>query len=290
MIASAVAMPLVGWLVGRVGYKTLYVCSLALFTMGSISCALAWNYDALVTFRIIQAIGSGAIMPVGMAIVVDLFEPHERGKALGIWGTGVMLGPALGPTLGGYLTDWFSWRAIFSVNVPFGIVAFVAALILMEKEGHNERRSVPFDFWGFTFLSMAVIAGLLALSKGQEKGWSSEFIVTCLIITVIGIIMFLAVESTARHPLIDLKLFTIRNYWVSMVLAIFRAIGLFGGVFLLPLFLENYAGYTTIQTGLWLMPGAVTLDWFFPSPVKCRTGTARRGWWLPERPWRAHPC
>ena len=264
MLATAVAMPLVGWVSGKIGHKTLYLGSLVLFTLGSMACASAWSYDALIGARIIQAIGGGAIQPVGMAIVADLFAPQERGRALGIWGTGIMIGPALGPTLGGYLTDWFNWRVIFSVNVPFAIVTLLAGMMVMPARRGRRHGQVPFDVWGFVFLSMALIAGLLALSNGQEKGWDSAYIVTCFALTLIGTVLFLAIESTVEHPLLPLSLFRHRNFSVSMVLAIFRAVGLFGGVFLLPIFLENLVGYTTIQTGLWMMPGAVAVGVTMP--------------------------
>jgi len=264
MLATAVSMPLVGWLVGRLGHKTLYLSSLTLFTAGSAACAMAWSYDSLIVARIIQAVGGGAIQPVGMAIIAELFEPEERGKALGVWGTGIMIGPAIGPTLGGYLTDAFSWRSIFSVNLPFGLLALLIGLTIMESDSKRLKRKVPFDLWGFIFLSMTLIAGLLALSKGQEKGWTSEYIITCLAFTVTGLVMFLTVETVITHPLLDLKLFIYRNFTLSMVLAIFRAVGMFGGIFLVPLFLENLVGYTTIQTGLWMMPGAVIVGIMMP--------------------------
>jgi EmrB/QacA subfamily drug resistance transporter len=225
---------------------------------------MAWTYKSLIVARIIQAAGGGAIQPVGMAIVAELFEPHERGKALGVWGTGIMIGPAIGPTLGGYLTEVFNWRAIFSVNLPFGLLALVIGLTLMKRETLSPAKRRPFDTWGFFFLSMALIAGLLALSKGQEKGWTSEYIVTCFSFAIVGLVMFLTVESVVDHPLLDLKLFLHRNFTLSMCLAIFRAVGLFGGIFLLPIFLENLVGYTTIQTGLWMMPGAVTIGLTMP--------------------------
>ena len=151
MIAMAVAMPLVAWLLNRLGHKILYLSSLAIFTIGSAMCAFAWDYDVLIVSRIIQAIGGGAIQPVGMAIVADLFEPEERGKALGIWGTGIMIGPTLGPTLGGYLTDYFTWRTIFSVNIPFGIITILTGLLLFRNEKSNAPKH-SFDKWGFIFL------------------------------------------------------------------------------------------------------------------------------------------
>jgi len=264
MLASAVAMPLVGWLVARMGHKRLYLLSLALFTGGSAACALAWSLDAMIVARVIQAIGGGAIQPVGMAIVTELFAPNERGKALGIWGTGIMVGPALGPTLGGYLTDWFNWRVIFSVNLPFGIITLLVGLTYMKRDVPANQRRPSFDFWGFLFLSLALIAGLLGLSNGQQKGWTSNYVFTCAALTTIGAVLFVAVEASVVHPLLDLNLFRIRNFSVSMALAIFRAVGLFGGLFLLPIFLERLVGYTTIQTGLWMMPGAVAVGLMMP--------------------------
>ena len=264
MLATAVAMPLVGWFTGKLGYKTLYLASLVLFTLGSLTCAMAWSYDALVTARVVQAIGGGAIQPVGMAIVADLFAPEERGRALGIWGTGVMIGPALGPTLGGYLTDWFNWRVIFSVNVPFAVVTLLVGLAVMPGRQRRRSRPVPFDLWGFVFLSLALVAGLLALSNGQQKGWTSSYIVTCAALTVAGTVMFVAVEATVAYPLLPLSLFRHPNFSLSMILAVFRAVGLFGGVFLLPIFLESIVGYSTIQTGLWMMPGAAAVGLSMP--------------------------
>ena len=263
MLASATIMPFIGWVAGRVSYKTLYLGCLALFTVASGLCALAWNLESLIVARILQAIGGGAIQPIGMAIIAELFEPHERGKALGIWGMGVVVAPALGPTLGGYLTDAFTWRTIFSVNIPVGIVTLLAGLVLMRPlYAHGPRRS--FDAVGYAFLAMALIGGLIALSNGQEKGWDSEYIRICEAFTIVGVVMFIAVELAVDHPMVDLRLFLIRNYALSIILTVFRSIGLFGSVFLLPIFLQNLMGYTTIQAGLWLIPGAVAVGVTMP--------------------------
>jgi DHA2 family multidrug resistance protein len=256
-------MPLMGWIATRVSYKALYLTSLLVFTLSSAACAMAWNFESLVVARLLQALGGGAIQPIGMAIVAELFEPHERGRALGVWGTGIMVAPALGPTLGGYLTDAFGWRAIFSVNLPVGALTLLAGMIIMGPiRAHGARRR--FDLFGFGFLAMALVAGLTALSNGQDKGWDSTYIHVCEVFTIIGAVMFVAVELSVEHPLLDLKLFLIRNYSLSVVLAVFRAVGLFGSVFLLPIFLQNLMGYTTVQAGLWMMPGAVAVGLTMP--------------------------
>ena len=263
MLTSAVVMPLVGWLASRISYKALYLGSLLIFTVASALCAMAWSYESLIAARILQALGGGAIQPIGMAIVAELFEPHERGRALGIWGTGIMAGPALGPTLGGYLTDAFSWRTIFSVNLPFGVITLLAGMIVMRPlRAHGAKR--PFDVFGFSFLAMALIAGLTALSNGQEKGWQSDYIHICEAISIVGLVMFIAVELAIEHPLLDLRLFLIRNYLLSILLAVFRAVGLFGSVFLFPIFLQNLMGYTPVHAGLWMLPNAVAVGLTMP--------------------------
>jgi len=264
MLASAVIMPSIGWLSDRISYERLYLLSLFIFTVGSALCAFAWSYHALIGFRVLQAIGGGAIQPIGMALVADLFEPEERGKALGIWGTGIMLGPAIGPTLGGYLTEWFNWRSIFSVNLPVGVAALALGLIIMDLNADRKNQTKSFDIFGYGFLSLFLITSLLALSNGERLGWSSNYILTCVALSVIGLVMFIAFEIHTDEPLLDLKLFKYHNYSISMLLSVFRSIGLFGGVFLLPLFLQNLVGYTTIQTGLWMMPGALAVGLTMP--------------------------
>ncbi len=263
MITSASAMPLVGWINHRVGYRTLYLTCLTIFTLASGLCALAWNFESMIGARVLQAAGGGAIMPIGMAIVADLFPPHERGKALGIWGAGIMVGPAIGPTLGGYLTDYFNWRAIFSVNLPFGILTLAAGLIYIRRPTHlpPARR---FDLAGYLALAVGLIFGLVALSNGQEKGWDSTYILTCAGISAVALVLFLGLEWDAREPIFNLRLLLIGNYTVCLILALTRAIGLFGSVFLLPIYLQTLAGYTTIQAGLWTVPGAISVGVAMP--------------------------
>lgn len=263
MMASAVVMPLMGWLATRISYKALYLGSLLVFTAGSAACAFAWSYDSLIAARVVQALGGGAIQPIGMAIVAELFEPRERGRALGLWGMGIMAGPAIGPTLGGYLTDTFSWRTIFSVNLPVGALTLAAGLLVMRPlRARGPRRA--FDVFGFAFLSMALVATLTALSNGEIKGWQSGYIHVCEAVAAVGAVMFVALELAIREPLLDLRLFLVRNYHLSILLAVFRAVGLFGSVFLFPIFLQNLMGYTPVQAGLWMLPNAVAVGAMMP--------------------------
>jgi EmrB/QacA subfamily drug resistance transporter len=264
MISLAVTMTTVGWTVKRVGNKVFYLGALTLFVIGSAACAFAWSFDAMIVSRVLQAVGGGAIQPVGMAIIAELFEPHERGKALGIWGAGVMLGPAIGPTLGGYLCDWFNWRTIFSINLPFGLITVLAGMIIFVNDFKKHRDDTPFDFKGFLFLAVGLIGALIALANGEDKGWTSGYILTCFALAFAGITLFIAAELDSPHPLFNIGLLRFRNYTLALLLGVSRAVGLFGGVFLLPIFLENISGYTTIQTGLLMMPGAVVLGIAMP--------------------------
>ena len=148
MIAFATLMPLTAWLRDHLGYKTLFMGSLFVFTIGSLLCGAAWNLESLIGARIVQALGGGAIAPTGMAMISEVFPPQERGKAIGIWGVGIIMGPTFGPTLGGYLTKTFGWRSIFLVNLPLGIVALFAASALLIKDRPHASQHRSFDFWG----------------------------------------------------------------------------------------------------------------------------------------------
>ena len=222
-----------------------------------------FGYESLIAARILQALGGGAIQPIGMAIVAELFEPHERGKALGIWGMGIMAGPAIGPDPGRIPDRCLRLADHFSVNLPVGVLTLLAGMIVMRPlRARGAKRA--FRPVRVHFLSMALIAGLTALSNGQDKGWNSDYIHVCEAITVVGLVMFIAVELAVEHPLLDLRLFLIRNYLLSILLAIFRAVGLFGSIFLFPIFLQNLMGYTPVQAGLWMLPNAVAVGVTMP--------------------------
>jgi MFS transporter, DHA2 family, multidrug resistance protein len=264
MIAFATLMPLTTWLRDHLGYKTLFMGSLFVFTLGSILCGAAWNMESLIGARIVQALGGGAIAPTGMAMISEVFPPQERGKAIGIWGVGIIMGPTIGPTLGGYLTKTFGWRSIFLVNLPIGIIALFAASALLIRDRPHESQHRAFDFWGFLFLSIFLVTFLLGLSKGEKEGWTSAYIITCAVISVVSLIMFLVVEGQVANGIIDLHLFKYPAFSISSIIIIVRSIALFGGVFLLPLFLQQQMGFDEMQSGLILMPGALMIMLFMP--------------------------
>ncbi|HTY13915.1 MAG TPA: DHA2 family efflux MFS transporter permease subunit [Candidatus Omnitrophota bacterium] len=259
MLAFAVLMPVTAWLRDRVGHRILYTMSLVVFTGGSLLCGLAWNIPTLIAARVVQALGGGAMNPTGMAMIAEVFEPKERGKAMGWFGLGIIIGPAFGPTLGGFLTMTLGWRSIFLVNLPIGIIATIMAMEYLKRDrphGHSHR---PFDTWGFVFLSIFLVAFLLGISRGETEGWTSNYILICAALSVFGILSFLVTESLVQDKIIDLGLLKYPVFSVSMLITTIRSVALFGGVFLLPLFLQQLKGLTAIQSGLLLLPGSLII-------------------------------
>jgi DHA2 family multidrug resistance protein len=246
------------------GYKLLFLANLSVFTFGSLLCGLAWNLPSLITARVIQAIGGGDIIPTTMAMITEVFPQEERGKALGYWGLGVILGPALGPTLGGYLTHTIGWRSIFLVNLPVGAVCLLLGALLLVKDKPEHSSGKRFDFWGFVFISAFLVSLLLGISKGEDEGWTSTFILSCWLISILGFIGFLLVETHVEESIIDLSLFRIPAFTSCMIMTFIRSIVLFGGTFLLPLFIQRVMGYNEITSGFIMLPSACAMAAMMP--------------------------
>jgi DHA2 family multidrug resistance protein len=264
MLGFSTFMSLTVWLRGRIGHRALFILSLLVFTVGSVLCGVAWSLPALVGARVIQAFGGGAITPTGMAMLAEVFPPEERGRALGIWGVGVIVGPAIGPTLGGYLTEAFGWRAIFDVNLPFGVAGLLAAMKVLRRDRPGAAARQPFDLVGFLLLSVFLVSLLLGLSKGNTEGWTSRYVLTCALLAAFSLPAFLLVESVVKHGILDLGL--LRNGQLSIALAVtaMRSVALYGGTFLLPVFLQTQQGLDEIRTGELLLPGALVIGAAMP--------------------------
>jgi len=258
MIAFAISMPATSWLREVFGLKKVFIASLVLFCFGSALCGMAWNKDSLIGFRVLQAIGGGALMPTGLTLASEAFPPQERGMAMGIWSIGAMVAPAVGPFLGGYLVDEVNWRAIFYINLPVGAVAILAALMILSAT--RRVSGVPrFDFLGF--ISFAFFLGflLIALSQGQREGWDSDYILSCFGFSLLGLAAFITSAFLLKDPLIDLRLFANHNFLMANIVNFVRAVAIFGSMFLLPLFLQNLLDYTALRTGIILAPTAISV-------------------------------
>ncbi len=276
MLSFAALMPLTAWFRDRIGYKYLYLSSLAVFTIGSLLCGMAWNLPSLITARVIQALGGGAIGPTSMAMITEVFPREERGQALGFWGLGIIMGPAIGPTLGGYLTNTLGWRSIFLVNLPVGIAGLLIGWRVLTKDVPHRSTHKPFDLWGFIFLTALLVSLLLGISKGEDQGWTSPFILGCWSVSILGFIGFLLVETHVRDRIIDLSLFKIPVFTSTMIVAAARSIALFGGTFLLPVFIQRVMGYNEITSGLILLPSSLVMMALIPIAGRLSDKTAPR--------------
>jgi DHA2 family multidrug resistance protein len=263
MIGMAVVMPAAGWLSDLFGHKWLYTGSLVVFTLSSILCGLAWSPTSLIFFRLLQGLGAGAIAPTATAVIYRVFPPQQRGFGMGIYSLGWTFGPILGPTLGGYLTDTISWRAIFYINLPIGIVGVAMAVTIMAAD-LSSRRPRRFDFLGLATMVTGVVTLLVALSQGNREGWNSSYIVWLFIIAGASLGLFVLIELCVRDPLVDLRLYRNANYAMATLVGVLLGLGMFGSNLLLPLFLEDFLEYTALQAALLMLPGVVLTGGFSP--------------------------
>ncbi len=255
MLTLGVVVPTSAWIGDRIGYKRLYVLSLAVFTVGSALSGLSWSGDALIGFRVLQAIGGGMIMPVMTSMLYRMVPRNQIGRAMGILGVAIIVAPALGPTIGGYLVQYVDWRLIFYINVPIGVFGILAAERILPV---FKRHPVgPFDTVGFLSSAGGLFTLLYALSQGQSLGWTSETIVLMLIGAGALIIFFIWWELLVEYPLLDVRVFRFGTFSWSNLLVIATTVALFSGIFYIPLFLQNIAGMGALETGLILMPSAL---------------------------------
>jgi DHA2 family multidrug resistance protein len=256
IIAAAIMTAPVGWITARFGKKNFFITSLAGFTIASMLCGAATSLEQMILFRLIQGVFGAALGPLSQAVMLDMYPPAKRGSVMAIWGMGVMLGPILGPTLGGYLTDAYSWRWVFYINVPFGI-ASVAALWFFFKDTARDS-DLKFDWFGFGALSVGLAALQLMLDRGTTKDWfsSSEIIIEACVAGV-AIYLFLVHMLTAPKPFIPRAIFKDRNLSGGLVLMFVMGLVLLASSALLSPYLQNLSGRTVTQTGLLMVPRAL---------------------------------
>ena len=256
MLVFAVVLPSSGWVADHFGYKKTYFLGMFLFTLGSLLCSFSWDENALIAFRVIQGAGAGFIMPVGMAIITREFPAEQRGMALGFWGIASAASVSLGPMIGGYLIDNFSWHAIFDVNVPVGILGLVVTIIIQRE--YKTEHTRKFDLIGFLSMSVFLTSLLLALSDGNASwntgGWTSNFILSCFAVSIIGFVIFIITELNVEHPIVELRLMKDLNFTIGNIMLFIFGMGLFGSTFLLPLYLQNSLDYTAFQAGIVFFP------------------------------------
>ena len=257
LVASAIGMTAVGWVGATIGHRTTYILGLLIFTVLSAFCGQAVNLEVMVAARFIQGLGEGLMVPVGMTILFEVFPEKQRGLAMGIYGMGASFAPALGPSLGGLITEHFSWRWIFYINLPVGIIGVLLSFFLLKETKPEEEQSWSFDLIGFLLMSTAFSSLLIFISKGQEKGWlQSDYILAFMVIFAVSFTLFIIVELLTPHPLVDLRIFTSWNYTLSMIPFSLFTMSLYGVALIMPLYLQRLKDYTTLISGVILLPGA----------------------------------
>lgn len=253
IIAAAIMTPLTGWLASRFGRKRVFLVSIVGFTIASVLCGIAQSLPEMVIFRLMQGIGGAALVPLSQAVLLDINPPERHARAMSIWGMGVVLGPILGPALGGWLTENYDWRWVFYINVPFGIVSFLGISTFLKETAKKEG---AFDFMGFASLSLAIGAFQLFLDRGQIKDWfdSTEIWIEATIAAVAFYLFIVHMATTDRRPFVSVALFKDRNFLTGMLFIFVVGVVLFATLALLPPLLQEQLGYPVFTTGLVTAP------------------------------------
>ncbi len=258
IVAAAIMTPMTGWLADRYGRKPLFLVSIVGFTISSALCGMAQSLDQIVMFRVLQGAFGAALIPMSQAVLFDVYPPEQHGRAMAIWGIGVVLGPTLGPMLGGWLTDNYSWRWVFYINVPFGVLAVLGVMAYFPDTTHQRK---SFDFFGFAALSLFVGSLQVMLDRGPTKDWfNSGEIKLEAAVCALALYLFVVHTLTADKPFIRLSLYRDRNFLTGNVLIFLVGIVLFATLALLPPLMQGLMGYSVLQAGIATAPrGAGTL-------------------------------
>lgn len=262
--ANVVMITMSGWLSSKFGRKNYFTASIILFTIASLFCGTATSVTELVIFRIIQGIGGGGLLSTGQAILIDTFPREELGKANAIFGMGVIIGPSIGPTLGGYITDNFSWNWVFFINIPVGIVAAIMS-ILYVKESEHKVTTGKMDWLAIAMLIVTIGALQIVLEKGESEDWFETRYITILTISfVLAGIYFVWRQLTVDHPILNLRLLKEKQFAVGTFFSFIQGIGLYASVFVIPVFCQTLLGYNSQDTGNLLLPGSLAAGLMMP--------------------------
>jgi EmrB/QacA subfamily drug resistance transporter len=265
MLGYSVSMPVAGWLADTYGRRSIYLIGLAILTASSVLCACAWDATSLIFFRILQALGAGLIAPTSMAIITDIVPPHERGRALGIWGLGMMLAPSFAPVMSGWIIDNLDdWRIIFAVGVPIGIAGLIFASLFIPRDEDRTRKHAAFDTPGALLLTTSLAALLIPLSQGDRVGWDDPAIVGSFALSALTFAGFVWRELTTPAPMLDLSLFREITFSIAVALRVAMGMGYYLALFLLPLFTQDVMGWPPTLSGLLLVPGGLATAFLMP--------------------------
>jgi DHA2 family multidrug resistance protein len=256
-VANVIILPMSGWLGSRFGRKNYFLTSIIVFTIVSFLCGNAHSLDELVVFRILQGLAGGGLISTGQAILIETWPREEIGTATALFGLGAVFGPTVGPTIGGFITEHFSWPWIFYVNLPVGVLAAFLTVTFV-KETPKDAKGKPVDWWGIALLAIAVGSLQTILEKGESEDWFSKtYILLLTIAAVLGLFFFIWREMTFEFPIVNFKIMRHRSFAVGMFTSFILGFGLYGSVFVFPVFCQSLLGFSPQQTGLILFPGGL---------------------------------
>lgn len=256
LIASGIIIPMVDWFSKAMGRKTFFIFSIIMFTIASALCGMAQTMGQMVAFRILQGVGGGGILPISQAILLENFKPSERGKAMAMFGMVIVIAPILGPVLGGWITENWTWPYIYYINIPIGILAVILSnMFIYDPEYAKKQEGVKTDFLGFMFLSIWLISLQVVLDKGNNADWfNAPWICWLSLVSVISAILFIVSQLRNKDSLVDLSIFKDKNYLVGTMVQIVMQAVLLASVAILPQFLQSLMGYDAYKSGLSMMP------------------------------------
>ena len=255
LVANAIILPMTGWLAATFGRKRLLMMSVTGFTVSSFLCGIAPNLPSLIFFRILQGSTGGALQPLSQAVLLESFEPHERGKAMGFWGLGIVVAPIIGPVVGGWLTDSYSWRWVFYINLPVGVASIIMTKMFIFDPPYLRRDVEKIDYWGIGMLVVGIGALQYVLDRGQEVDWfANRSILILSVVSAVTLLVLIYHELTTAHPIIDLRVFKERSYATGVFLMTMLGFVLYGSLVLLPVMLQTLLGYPALQAGIAMAP------------------------------------
>ncbi|HZT76192.1 MAG TPA: DHA2 family efflux MFS transporter permease subunit [Vicinamibacterales bacterium] len=258
LVANAIILPMTGWLASRFGRKNLLMLSVIGFTASSFLCGLAPSLGLLVFFRILQGATGGCLQPLSQAVLLEAFPPSDRGKAMAFWALGIVVAPIMGPVLGGWLTDNYTWRWVFYINIPVGIASIVMTKMFIFDPAYLRQEKRGIDYWGIGLLAVGIGALQILLDKGQESDWFASNVMTALAVVSAACLVVLVIhELTTEHPVVDLRVFKMRSYAVGVFLMSVVGFVLYGSMVLLPIMLQTLLAYPALQAGIAMAPRGV---------------------------------
>jgi len=259
LVSNAIIIPITGWLSRFFGRKVYLIISITLFTLSSLLCGFAWNIQSLIIFRVFQGIGGGALQPISQSIMLETFPPRQHGMAMAVFGIGIMFGPILGPVMGGWITDNWSWHWIFFINIPIGILSIIMTLLFIKDPPYMEKVKMKMDYYGLIFIALGLGCLQILLDQGQREDWFASGQIRWLAgVSITSLILLVIVELRTKEPVINLRLFKDISFSAGNTIMFFAFLNLFASLVLLPIYLQTLMGYSATLAGIVLGPSGLS--------------------------------